>query len=70
LLQFEKSQSETLANCYRNLAALNLQWRKIELANSYFKKLTPIFLKFPMYLTKRAKFKYEEANLLFEQKKW
>jgi hypothetical protein len=34
------------------------------------KKLTPIFLKFPMYLRKTAKFRYEEANLLFEQKKY
>ena len=71
LLQFEKSQSETLANCYRNLAALNLQWRKIELANSYFKKAKNYFSEIPnVSPQKRAKFKYEEANLLLEQKKY
>jgi hypothetical protein len=47
-----------------------LQWRKIELANSYFKKkLTPIEI--PNVSPKKlAKFRYEEANLLFEQKKY
>jgi hypothetical protein len=46
-----------------------LQWRKIELI-PILKKLTPIFLKFQMYLKKLAKFRYEEANLLLEQKKY
>ena len=71
LLQFDKSQSETLANCYRNLAALQLQWQKIELANSYFKKAKTYFSNITNASPqKRAKFKYEEANLLFEQKKY
>jgi hypothetical protein len=69
LLQFEKSQSETLANCYRNLAALNLQWRKLSWLIPILKKLTPIFLKFPMYLRKTSQIQIR-SNLLFEQKKY
>jgi len=70
LLQSDKSQTETLANCYRNLASLNSQWHKFELANSYFEKAKSYF-----YATtnlspqKKAKFKYEEASLLFQQQK-
>ena len=71
LLQSDKSQSETLANCYRNLSALNLQWQKLKLANSYFEKAKKYFFATPNISPRKlAKFKYEEANLLFKQKKY
>ena len=71
LLQFDKSQSEILANCYRNLAALQLQWQNIGLADSYFEKAKIYFSSIPnLSPQKRAKFKYEEANLFLEQKKY
>jgi tetratricopeptide (TPR) repeat protein len=67
LLQFEKSQSETLANCYRNLAALNLQWRKIELANSYFKKANNYFSEIPN-VSPQKNAKFNKKLLLFQKK--
>jgi len=71
LLQSDKTQSETLANCYRNLSALNLQWQNIELANSYFEKAKKYFFATPNISPRKlAKFNYEEANLLFQQKKY
>ncbi|WP_395049801.1 CHAT domain-containing protein [Flavobacterium sp.] len=71
LLQSDKTQTETLANCYRNLSALNLQWQNIELANSYFEKAKKYFFATPNISPRKlAKFKYEEANLLFQQKKY
>ena len=70
LLQSDKTQSETLANCYRNLSALNIQWQKIKLANSYFEKAKKYFFAIPNISPRKlAKFNYEEANLLFQQKK-
>ena len=70
LLQSDKTQSETLANCYRNLSALNLQWQNIELANSYFEKAKKYFFATPNISPRKlAKFNYEEANLLFQQQK-
>ncbi len=71
LLQSDKTQSETLANCYRNLSALNLQWHNIELANFYFEKAKKHFFSTPnLSPRKLAKFNYEEANLLFQQQKF
>ncbi|TDE31311.1 CHAT domain-containing protein [Flavobacterium ranwuense] len=71
LLQSDKSQTETLANCYRNLSALNLQWQNIELANSYFEKAKKYFFSTPNISPRKlAKFNYEEADLLFQQKKY
>jgi len=71
LLQSDKSQTETLANCYRNLSALNLQWQNIELANSYFEKAKKYFFATPNISSRKiTKFKYEEANLVFQQKKY
>jgi len=71
LLQSDKNQTETLANCYRNLSALNSQWQNIELANSYFEKAKKYFFATPNISPRKlAKFKYEEANLLFQQKKY
>ena len=70
LLQSDKTQTETLANCYRNLSALNIQWQNIAMANSYFEKAKKYFLATPnLSPRKLAKFNYEEANLLFQQQK-
>nr|WP_315143043.1 CHAT domain-containing tetratricopeptide repeat protein [uncultured Flavobacterium sp.] len=71
LLQSDKTQTETLANCYRNLSALNIQWQNIELANSYFEKAKKYFFATPNLTPRKlAKFNYEEANLLFQQQKY
>jgi CHAT domain-containing protein len=70
LLQSDKNQTETLANCYRNLSALNIQWQNIELANSYFEKAKKYFFATPNISPRKlAKFNYEEANLFFQQQK-
>jgi CHAT domain-containing protein len=70
LLQTDKTQTETLANCYRNLTSLNSQWQKFELANSYFEKARNYFYATPNLSTRKiAQFKYEEASLLFQQQK-
>ncbi|TRX21281.1 CHAT domain-containing protein [Flavobacterium franklandianum] len=71
LLQSDKTQTETLANCYRNLSAINMQWQNIELANSYFEKAKKYFFASPNISSRKlAKFNYEEANLLFQQQKY
>lgn len=71
LLQSDKTHAETLANCYRNLSAINMQWQNIELANSYFEKAKKYFFASPnISCRKLAKFNYEEANLLFQQQKY
>ena len=71
LLQSDKTQTETLANCYRNLSTLNIQWQNIELANSYFEKAKKYFFTSPNISPRKlAKFNYEEANLLFQQQKY
>ncbi|MGM8361657.1 CHAT domain-containing protein [Flavobacterium sp. ARAG 55.4] len=70
LLQSDKNQVETIANCYRNLASLNSQWQKFDLANSYFEKAKNYFYATPNLSTRKtAQFKYEEASLLFQQQK-
>lgn len=70
LLQSDKTQTETLANCYRNLSALNLQWQNPELANSYFEKAKKYFFATSNISPRKlAKLNYEEANLLFQQQK-
>jgi CHAT domain-containing protein len=70
-LEKEKGQSETLSNCYRNLALLNIRWQKYDLANSYLKKAEKLFFetsnKEPRQI---AKLYYEKALLLFEQHKY
>lgn len=50
LLKSEKTQSETLANCYRNLSALNIQWQNVDLANSCFEKAKNTFKHLPFLL--------------------
>ncbi|GEL10696.1 CHAT domain-containing protein [Flavobacterium glycines] len=70
LLQSDKTQTETLANSYRNLATLNSQWQKFELANSYFEKAKNYFYATPNLSSRKiAQFKFEEASLLFQQQK-
>jgi CHAT domain-containing protein len=70
LLESDNAQSETVANGYRNLASLNLQWQNMELANFYFAKAKKQFFATPnLSARKVAKFNYEEANLLFQQQK-
>ncbi len=67
LLKNEKDQSETLANCYRNLSALNAQWQNFELANAYFIKARVEFEKSPNSSPrKKAQFYFDEANILFK----
>lgn len=67
LLKNEKNQSETLANCYRNLSALNAQWQNFELANAYFIKAKLEFEKSPNSSPrKKAQFYFDEANILFK----
>ena len=67
LLKNEKNQSETLANCYRNLSALNAQWQNFELANTYFIKAKAEFEKSTnISPRKKAQFYFNEANILFK----
>ncbi|WPR71889.1 CHAT domain-containing protein [Flavobacterium sp. NG2] len=70
LLQGDKTQSETLGNCYRNLASLYVQERHYDKANDYFAEAKKLFFatvnRDPRKL---AKLYYEEAVLLFEQQK-
>lgn len=71
LLEKEKNQSETLSNVYRNLVSIYSQQQDFERSNSYFEKAKKLFLetnnKEPR---KTAKLDYENALLLFEQKKY
>lgn len=68
LLSPEENQSETLSNCYRNLASFYGHWQKFELANSYFEKAKNYFYATPNLSSRKiAKFKFEEASLLFQQ---
>lgn len=70
LLFREENQSETLSNSYRNLASFYSHWQKFELANSYFEKAKAYFYSSPNLSPRKiAKFKYEEASLLFQQQK-
>jgi CHAT domain-containing protein len=70
-LEKEKGQSETLSNCYRNLASLNIRWQNYDLANSYLKKAEKLFFETPNQQPRQiAKLYYEKALLLFEQQKY
>lgn len=69
-LESDKTQTETVANCYQNLATLNLQSNKWEQANLYFAKAKKQFFATPNLSPRKvAKFYYDEANLLFQQQK-
>lgn len=70
-LQNEKNQSETLSNSYRNLASLNRQWQRFEIANSYLEKAEKLCLQAPNQLPRKlAKLYHEKALLLFEERKY
>lgn len=71
LLKTKKNQSETLSNCYRNLASFNSHWQKFDKANHYFVMAKKIVLESKNQNSRNiAKLYYEEANLLFQQKKY
>ncbi len=71
LLQTEKNQSETLSNCYRNLASFNSHWQNFDKANAYFAIAKKLILETKNQDTRTlAKLYYENASLLFEQKKY
>jgi CHAT domain-containing protein len=71
LLKTEKNQSETLSNCYRNLAAFNSHWQNFDKANDYFAKAKKLVLEMKNQNSRTiAKLYYEEANLLFQQKNY
>jgi CHAT domain-containing protein len=70
-LKTEKDQSETLSNSYRNLASLNRQWQHFEIAHSYLKKATQLFLETSNQQPRKiAKLYYEKALLLFDEQKY
>ncbi|KUJ63151.1 hypothetical protein AR687_03060 [Flavobacteriaceae bacterium CRH] len=70
-LQNEKDQSETLSNSYRNLASMNRQWQRFDIANSYMEKAEKLFLETPnQQPRKTAKLYYEKALLLFDEQKY
>ena len=71
LLKTEKNQSETLSNCYRNLASFNSHWQHFDKANEYFAMAKKIILETENQNKRTiAKLYYEEANLLYQQKKY
>ncbi|MCC9072185.1 CHAT domain-containing protein [Flavobacterium sp. F-65] len=70
-LKNEKNQSEALSNSYRNLATLNRQWQKFDIANSYLQKAEALFFQTPNQQPRKiAKLYYEKALLLFDQQKY
>ncbi|MDR7208431.1 CHAT domain-containing protein [Flavobacterium piscis] len=70
-LKNEKGQSETLSNSYRNLATLNRQREKFEIANSYLEKAEKLFLENQNQQPRKvAKLYYEKALLLFDEQKY
>lgn len=70
LLKNEKNQSESLSNCYRNLASLYGQRNDFEKANVYFEKAKTLFFSSKNHGVRSiAKLYYEEALLFFEQRK-
>ena len=70
-LQNENNQSETLSNSYRNLASLNRQWQRFDIASSYLEKAEKLFLQTPSQQPRKlAKLYHEKALLLFEERKY
>ncbi|MBP6757683.1 MAG: CHAT domain-containing protein [Flavobacterium sp.] len=70
LLGTEKNQSETLSNCYRNLAAFNIHWQHFDKANEYFAMAKKLISQTENQNPRTiAKLYCEEANLLFQQHK-
>ena len=70
-LEKEKGQSETLSNSYRNLASMNRQWQRFDLADSYMQKAEKLFLETPNQQPRKlAKLYYEKALLFFDERKY
>ncbi len=70
-LKNEKDQSETLSNSYRNLASMNRQWQRFDIANSYMEKAEKLFLETANQQPRKlAKMYYEKALLLFDERKY
>lgn len=70
-LKDEKDQSETLSNSYRNLATLNRQREKYEIADSYLDKAEKLLLQTKNQQPRKlAKLYYEKALLLFDERKY
>ncbi|MFQ6600215.1 CHAT domain-containing protein [Flavobacterium sp. C3NV] len=70
-LKNEKDQSETLSNSYRNLASMNRQWQRFDIANSYMEKAEKLFLETTNQQPRKlAKLYYEKALLLFDERKY
>ncbi len=68
LLKNDKSQSETLANAYRNLAQLKLEQNDFKKASEYFEKAKTEFNKNPKREPRKiAQFYYEAAFISFSQ---
>lgn len=69
-LKNEKKQAETLSNSYRNLATLNRQRQKFEVANSYLEMAEKLFFETPNQQPRKiSKLYYEKALLLFDEGK-
>lgn len=70
-LKNEKNQSETLSNSYRNLASMNRQWHRFDVADSYMQKAEKLFLETKNQQPRKlAKLYYEKALLLFDERKY
>ncbi len=71
LLEKEKNQKEVLSNAYRNLSILYNETQDYNLANVTFEKGKKLFFQTNNRTTRNsAKLYYEEASLLFGQKKY
>lgn len=70
-LQNEKGQSETLSNSYRNLASMNRQWHRFDIADSYMQKAEKLFFETKNQQPRKlAKLYYEKALLFFDERKY
>jgi len=70
-LKNEKEQSETLSNSYRNLASMNRQWQRFDIADSYMLKAEKLFLELKNQQPRKlAKLYYEKALLFFDERKY
>ncbi|WP_281231080.1 CHAT domain-containing protein [Flavobacterium gelatinilyticum] len=70
-LEKEKNQFETLSNSYRNLASMNRQWQRFDIAELYMEKAEKLFLEIPNQQPRKlAKLYYEKALLLFDEGKY
>ncbi|SHG17522.1 CHAT domain-containing protein [Flavobacterium frigidimaris] len=69
-LKSEKDQSESLSNCYRNLATLSRKREKFDVANSYLIKAEKLLLETNFQPRKMAKLYYDKALLLFDEQKY